>query len=182
MTLRLGLDISTSCTGISLIEDERLIRASFVYLSDYGTLLTKANAVKSELLLFKEILSNRELKSITVEQHVLGFRAGLSSSNTIVALARFNGVVSYISGDLFGLEPTALLPVTARKAVGIKSKKGEPIKPIVIAWATSQEPDYPWPTRVVKAGKNKGETVYEKGVEDASDAYVMARAAAALKL
>jgi hypothetical protein len=182
MTLRLGLDISTSCTGISLIENGRLLKASYVYLSDYGTLLTKANAVRGELLAIKSILGDRSLKSITVEQHVLGFRPGMSSSNTIVALARFNGVVSYIAGEIFGIEPIAISSAAARKSVGIKSIKGQPIKPIVIAWATSQEPDYHWPTREVKSGKSKGQIVYEKGVEDASDAYVMARAAEAMKI
>lgn len=182
MTLRLGLDISTSCTGISLIEDGRLLLATFVYLSNFDTLLTKANAVKAEFAKVKEMLGEKRLKSVTVEQHVLGFRPGMSSSNTIVALARFNGVVSYIAGEMFEIEPVAISSSAARKSVGIKSIKGQPIKPIVIAWATSQEPEYPWPTREVKAGKSKGQIVYEKGVEDASDAYVMARAAEALKI
>jgi len=175
----LGIDVSTSCTGFALVDENgKLIEASYVYLSEFPTIHAKAEHVRQELQRY----CDRSVSCIAVEECLLGFRRGKSSAQTLITLARFNGVVHYIASSEFGIDPHTINVSTARKQLGIQIAKGENPKVAVAAWMRLQEPDYPWPTKVVKRGKLKGETVLEKGVEDASDAYVMARAALHMNL
>lgn len=175
----LGIDVSTSCTGFALVDENgKLLEASYVYLGEFPTIYAKAEAVRQELMRY----SGRDISCIAVEECLLGFRRGKSSAQTLITLARFNGVVHYIASAEFGIDPHTINVSTARKLLGIPIAKGENPKAAVATWMRLQEPDYPWPTKVVKRGKLKGETVFEKGVEDASDAYVMARAAIRMNL
>lgn len=177
--LYLGIDVSTTCTGIALIDSEgTLLKASFVYLDNYGTIYEKAQMVKRELQTYVGL----NICCISVEQNLLGFRRGATSASTLISLARFNGIVSYVSSEVFGIDPVTIPVVTARKGLKIPHKKGEDVKLNVFKWVQEQEPSYQWPTRILKSGKRKGEVVFEKGVEDACDAYVMARAALQMKI
>jgi len=177
--LYLGVDVSTSCTGFSLLdEDGRLLDARFVYLSDEKTTYGKARAVVEVLKNYKDM----RIECVSVEQNMLGFRQGASSAFTLIALAKFNGIVSYLIADELGLIPESIPVSKARKSAQVPLVKGVNVKEQVTKWVMDREPDYPWPTKTVKAGKRKGEDVLEKGVEDACDAYVMAVAAISLKL
>jgi hypothetical protein len=113
---------------------------------------------------------------VFVEQNMLGFRAGASSANTLITLARFNGIISNKAYEVFGVKPIIIPVRTARSKVGVKIDKGQDPKQAVISWLRVQEPDYNFPTRIIKAGKRKGEVVLDHGVDDAADAYVMAKA------
>lgn len=155
-----------------------MIRSSFVYLSELGTMYDKAEAVKREL----EKYRGKGIKRIAIEQNLLGFRRGASSANTLITLARFNGVVHYVAASVFGIDPITVPVVTARKSLGIVHAKGEDVKKKVFEWVTAQEPDYVWPQKLITRGKGKGSLVNEKGVEDAADAYVMARAVRLIEL
>lgn len=175
----LGIDVSTSCTGFSLVDSSgRLLKASFVYLSDLDTMQKKGKAVENEMLKYLSM----GVKRIGIEQNLLGFRRGASSANTLITLARFNGVVHYIASCVFGVDPVTIPVVPARKGLGIVYNKGENVKEKVFEWVVKQEPDYVWPTKEITRGKLKGQTVKEKGVEDAADAYVMARAVLSIEL
>ena len=175
----LGLDISTSCTGLTLITgDGKLVEARYVYLSDEKTTFKKASIVKAELERYKDY----NIKCVTIEQNMLGFRQGSSSAGVLISLARFNGVVSYLVSDVLKLDPIALSVLTARKNAHVPIVRGINAKEQVTKWVTEREPNYKWPTRTMKAGVRKGVVIFEKGVEDACDAYVMAHAAMNLNL
>lgn len=171
--LILGIDVSTSCTGFSVINSSgKLIEASFVYL-DPKHILDKAHLIEREIkrLYEKHIL----IKRIAIEQNMIGFRRGFSSAQVLSTLARFNGIVTYISFCVTGIYPEMISVVSARKLLKIPIPKGSNTKECVISWVMLQEPNYEFPTRTMASGKRKGEVVQEKGVEDSCDAYVVAR-------
>lgn len=176
----LGIDVSTSCTGFAFVDEVgKLIEASFVELSNYDNIFDKANVVKKEI---ERYYSKYKIEVVAIEENLSSFRRGLSSAHTLITLARFNGIACYMSYVVTGTHP-AIIPVNeARKKLGIrKAKKGEDAKEIVKEWVDREETTYPWPTKILRNGPRKGETILEKGVQDAMDAYVMARAFIALK-
>jgi len=171
--LILGIDVSTSCTGFAVIDNSgKLLNASFVYL-EQKDLLDKAGEIEGKI---KELFeAYPKIKRIAIEQNLIGFRRGFSSAQVLSSLARFNGIVSYISFCITGIYPEMISVVNARKSLKIPIPKGSNAKECVIHWVKNQEPDYIFPTRTITSGKRKGEIVQEKGVEDACDAYVVAR-------
>lgn len=176
----LGIDVSTSCTGFALIDREGKLKvATFCDISNLDNIFDKAKVIKDEIAKYHK---SYNLESIAIEENLSMFRRGLSSAHTLITLARFNGIVCYLANDVTDMRPNIISVSDARRSVGVrKAKKGEDAKAIVKEWVESQEPDFEWPTKVLKGGPRKGEVVKEKGVEDAMDAYVMAKACLVLK-
>jgi Holliday junction resolvasome RuvABC endonuclease subunit len=176
----LGIDVSTSCTGFALLdENKKLIEASFCELSNYDDIFDKADVVRKEI---ERYISERKITAIAIEENLSSFRRGLSSAHTLITLARFNGIVCYMSHVASGIKPSIIPVNDARRRLGIrKAKKGEDAKELVKEWVDREVIDYVWPTKTMKSGPRKGEVVLEKGVQDAMDAYVMARAFLELK-
>jgi len=167
----LGLDISTSCTGWSLVNsDGSLVELGWFEISGMPTYHEKADFVESGL---------RRLPrpaGVFVEENVLGFRAGGSTAHTIVTLAKFNAIVSHLCWKIWGIAPESITSTRARSVVGLKVPKGENAKVHVVNWAMSRTEESVWPTRVMKAGKRKGETVLVHGCVDAADAFLLVNA------
>ena len=171
--LALGLDISTSCTGYALIDVETaaLMTLGWIDTSKDAGAYAKAEHVRTRLL---------ELPRpsfIVVEEHVLGFRAGSSTAGTIVTLAKFNAVVSYVCARDLGIDPVSLQVMTARRLVGLKVPRGSNAKEHVIAWAQMKEPGEWWKTRTLKSGPRRGQVVLDGGCDDAADALLLVHAA-----
>jgi len=176
----LGLDISTSCTGYCLLEDDGTIKGlGFIPLGKYKTHFDKANRVMSDL---RQLKKNHNISIIAIEENLQSFRTGFSSAQTLSSLAKFNGVVAYLCEDIFGLQPQFFNVNSARKTVGLKiisrKKGGTNTKDQVLEWAKSElGPSYSWPTKTLKSGPRKNQTVLEPGCYDMADAYVIARSA-----
>ena len=64
--------------------------------------------------------------------------------------------------------------------MGIKINKSRDTKDQIMEWVEVVTGTQ-LPRRTVKVGKKKGQVIYDNGVNDAADAYVMARAAYLLK-
>lgn len=111
--------------------------------------------------------------AIFVEENVLGFRAGSSTAHTIVTLAKFNAIVSHICWKIWSIAPESITATRARSVVGLKVPKGENAKVHVMNWAMNRTDESNWPTRQMKAGKRKGETVFVNGCVDAADAFLL---------
>jgi hypothetical protein len=174
----LGLDISTSCTGWCILSDTgNLIEMNFIPLSKDVGPFKKAKTVRLVLSALREKYS---INKIFIEENLQAFRPGLSSATTILTLARFNGIVSYICQQEFEFEPHFINVNTARKNLGIKlvRKKngGKPTKLQVLDWVSSKISDtgHVWPTKILKSGPRKGKEVLETGCFDMADSYVMA--------
>jgi hypothetical protein len=175
MRWMLGLDISTSCTGVCLLaEDCSDVILQPVVLSNIQDTFCKARAVREEMLRIKQ---GYEISGIFIEENLQSFRRGLSSAQTINTLARFNGIVSYIVEETFGISPTFINATKARSSLSIPidRKRDESVKVQVFEWVRGQLPSYSWP---LKKGRESGKdsSDFREIAMDMSDAYVLCRA------
>ena len=168
----LGLDISTSVVGIAIVDPETkdLIVSEHIDLTKIDSVFSKAELVGSELW---QIGNNHDIKNLFVETALMRFIPGRSSADTIVKLAKFNGIVSWMCYDTFGLQPTYLNVNTARSLYGLsfpRGTKGPKRKKMVIEAVIKKEKTA-FKYEMARGGKN-----YKKGTDDRADAIVIARA------
>jgi hypothetical protein len=141
-----------------------------------NTIWEKADKVAQEL---SSILKSYDGQyRVALEEPLMGFRAGMSSASTITTLMRFNGIVSYISREIFKVDPEYIAASSARKLCGIKMQKtsiaGMSGKEQVFKYMSEHDLKHvQWPT------KKSGESV--DWSRDATDAYVIARAFSLIK-
>ena len=179
--LVMGLDVSTSCTGICILDSEKqpdeagshIVVLDRIEFKKCVTLWDKADRVKSELLAYVSKLGETPAV-FALEEPLLGFSKGMSSAATITTLMRFNGIVSYIGRSLFQVDPVYLSAASARKSCGVKLQKtsvaGMPQKEQVFKHMSENDLRHVvWPTK--KSGAPADWS------RDATDAYVIARAA-----
>ena len=164
----LGLDISTSITGISLIN-----KAGEVLLCDHiDTRKTKNFFEKVELV--KEYFALHRytqtvVHEIWIEQSLQSFRSGFSSAQTLSTLARFNGAISWIAYKAYAIEPKYLAASSARKLSGVTIKRGEKAKEKVLEYLLDTEPSFK--VEYTKHGNPK------PGYYDRADSLIIAKAA-----
>ena len=168
----LGLDISTSVVGVAIVDPETkdLIVSEHIDLTKIDSVFSKAELVGSELW---QIGNNHDIKNLFVETALMRFIPGRSRADTIVKLAKFNGIVSWMCYDTFGLQPTYLNVNTARSLYGLsfpRGTKGPKRKKMVIE-AVIEKEKTAFKYEMARGGKN-----YKKGTDDRADAIVIARA------
>lgn len=171
----LSLDISTSCTGYCIFNENELVDIGFINLSKHKDFYEKSAQVKSVI---KELNKKHTITQVAVEENLQAFRPGLSSAKTLMTLAQFNGTVRWICSEIFSIKPDAINVNTARKAVGLKinkKDKSKSTKEKVLEWVNTQE-DLKWPTKILKSGPNKGNIRICPESYDMADAYVIGRA------
>ena len=112
---------------------------------------------------------NPETKELVVSEHI----DLTSKADTIVKLAKFNGIISWMCYDTFGLNPVYLNVNTARSLYGLsfpRGTKGPQRKKMVIESVIEKEKTA-FKYEMARGGKN-----YKKGTDDRADAIVIARA------
>ena len=168
----LGLDISTSVVGVAIVDPEtkELVVSEHIDLTKIDSVFSKAELVGSELW---QIGNNHNIENLFVETALMRFIPGRSRADTIVKLAKFNGIVSWMCYDTFGLQPTYLNVNTARSLYGLsfpRGTKGPKRKKMVIE-AVIEKEKTAFKYEMARGGKN-----YKKGTDDRADAIVIARA------
>jgi hypothetical protein len=171
----LGLDISTSCTGVCLVdENEQVVVFDAVKLtsSTLHTMWDKADRGIEEI---KKLVGDKKVERIYVEANAKMFSKGFSSADTLAVLSKFNGIISYLSHKAFNAEVVDVNVTSARKAVGFKNTKTDkrPVKEKVFDYVTALHPEFPWKKHVAKTGKNQGQEVYNTEMKDATDSWVI---------
>jgi hypothetical protein len=138
----LGLDISTSITGVTVINnDGEILLCEAIDTRNknhFPTLFDKAQRVKDHLL---NIDSKYDIRNVYIEKSLQTFRSGFSSAKTLSTLASFNGIVSWLCWEIWG-EPEYISAPSARKSCGIKIPKGMKAKQVVIEHLVANEPDF----------------------------------------
>ena len=165
----LGLDISTAVVGVALIDDGELILSTHWDISKADTLFEKAEMIGSELWQLRE----HGIKHVFIETALKKFIPGRSRADTIMKLAKFNGIISWICYETFELEPTYLNVNSARSLYGLsfpRGTKGPQRKKMVIE-AVIEKEKTAFKYEMARGGKN-----YKKGTDDRADAIVIARA------
>ena len=177
MSCVLGLDISTSCTGWCVVS----LTGGFIDMG-YVTLSPKLSTFQKAKVM-ADALSNLHIKhditKVVIEENLQAFRPGFSSAKTLLSLARFNGIVSFLSQEQYAVQPEFINVNVARKAVGLKilskRKGGAPTKEQVFDWVNNHV-SFDWPKKKLKSGPRKDQLILDPGCFDAADAYVIATA------
>ena len=167
----LGLDISTSIVGATVLgADGEVVYCEAWDLrnkKDFPTLYEKAQRVKQMLAIVYDT-KKYQFESIVIEQSLMAFRPGFSSAKTILTLAKFNGIVSYICRRDFGIEPEYIGASTARKICGIKVEKGKRAKEVGLDFLLDNEGTFE--VEYTKHGNPR------PGTYDRADSYIIAKA------
>tara|TARA_R100000008_G_C3576325_1_gene165529 strand:+ start:653 stop:1216 length:564 start_codon:yes stop_codon:yes gene_type:complete len=174
----LGIDISTSITGFSIVGDGQLLHYSSVDLKKYKGVFAKAEALREYVTdLFENYQLDNEsfigdspfpIEHIYIEQPLHMFMRGKSSAKTLSALMTFNGIVSWLVYELFEIEPVYISASSARKTAGIKVPRGQKAKQVVLEHLLKTEPAFK--IEYTRHGNPKPESY------DRADAIVVAKA------
>lgn len=125
MSQILGLDVSTSVTGISIVENTKdfdpkkhILFYDAIIFKDTMSFWDKCDYFKTQI---QNILQKYpDIEKFGVEAPLARFANKSSSASTICTLQRFNGIVSYIVRDLIKKDASYINVTHARKACGIK--------------------------------------------------------------
>ena len=137
----IGLDISTSITGATVIQDDKILKTIFWDTRNkkrFPTIYHKALHIKSQL---EDLASKYKISHVYVEQSLHSFRSGFSSAQTLSTLSRFNGIISWVCWDLFNIEPQMIAATSARKQAGVRIKRGDNAKEKVLEFIIDKYPD-----------------------------------------
>ena len=163
----LGLDISTSITGMTILDEQgEIIYNDAIDTKKYKSIFEKAHAVRQRL---QELSGQFKIDSVFIEKSLQSFRSGFSSAKTLSVLSAFNGIVSWMCYEIFKFEPEYLNATSARKICGIKVPRGQKAKKVVIQWLIDNEPDF----KVEYTSKRNPKPKYY----DMADSLVIAKAA-----
>lgn len=133
----LGLDISTSVTGFTIIDDSGdVVLCDYIDLKKIADLYDKAKAV--EKILFYNF-SKYNINEVWIEESLQMFSSGMSSAKTLATLTKFNGIISYIIWDKFAIVPNYIAAVSARKQIGLTISKGQRGKDVVMKYMLDKE-------------------------------------------
>ena len=165
----LGLDISTSITGASILDKTGKIILCEAWdtrnKNYFPTLFQKASLIKKKL---EDICEQHEVESIFIEQSLQSFRSGFSSAQTLSTLSRFNGIVSWFCFEILEKQPEMLSASSARKSVGIKIDRKKDTKQQILEFFLDKNP------QVVVEYTHKGNP--KPKYKDMADSWVIAMA------
>ena len=163
----LGLDVSTSITGATVINSDGELVFCEAWRTDKKDLsfFDKLERIKKSIEGIKKLY---KIKQVYIEEPLMGFKSGFSSAQTIAKLLRFNGAVSWICKETFRREPIHIRASSARKHCGIKVEKGKKAKDVVLNFLLDSEPSFE--ISYTKYGNPA------KGSYDMADSIVIARA------
>ena len=165
----LGLDISTSITGATVVDENGSIVMCKAWdtrnKNHYKDLFDKADHIRLELL---KTGHYHKIEKIYIEQSLQSFRSGFSSAQTLSTLSRFNGIISWLCYKNYGIKPEYIAASTARKLCGIKIPKGEKAKKVVLEFILDNEDSFE--VQYTKYGNPKPDSF------DRADSVVIAKA------
>lgn len=133
----LGLDISTSITGYTILDDAGVVVCcNHIDLTKIDGTINKASLVCTNL---EKLFALYPIKQTWIEESLQMFSMGKSSAKTLATLTKFNGIISWIVFDKFSIIPQYIPAVSARKLCGVKLEKGKKGKQCVIEHMDANE-------------------------------------------
>jgi hypothetical protein len=133
----LGLDVSTSITGATLLSE----KGEIIYNEAWDTRKYKNFFRKAEEIDTKMGLLPVAPTRIYIEQSLQSFRSGFSSARTLSTLSKINGVASWICYRRYAIEPEYLAATSARKQCGIIVPRGSKAKEVVLNYVLDNVPE-----------------------------------------
>ena len=163
----LGLDISTSVVGLSIInEDKELILCNALKFKANTELEFRAEFLTQSI---KALEITYRIQHVFIEQPFIAFSGGKTTAVTMSKLQRFNGMCCYGIYSIFGDSPTLIQANKARGLVGVKVKRGEKAKEKALKWV-EEEYKKEFTYELTSHGNPK------PGTYDMADSLVIARA------
>jgi len=162
----LGLDISTSITGYTILDYEgNILACDHIDLRKEKNFFKKIQIVNLHL---ESINEEYDIDQVYIEQSLQSFRSGFSSAQTLSLLSKINGIVSWLCYNMFYGDPKYLAATSARKLCGIKIPKGQKAKAVSLQFVVDNVPGFE--VEYTRHGNPKA------GYADRSDSYVIAKA------
>ena len=162
----LGLDVSTSITGYTILDyDGNVVACDHIDLRKEKNFFKKARGIQAHLHF---IADTYKIERVYIEQSLQSFRSGFSSAQTLSLLSKINGIVSWLCYNIFGSEPQYFAATSARKLCGIKVPKGQKAKAVSLQFVVDNVPNFE--VQYTKHGNPR------PGYADRSDSYVIAKA------
>ena len=170
----LGLDVSTSRIGISIIDyDQNLLRCEFIKLNSKDELEDRCLVLENYINNINGFNSINDkgyyIDKVFIESPFIMFSGGKTTAMTMAKLQRFNGMVCYMIRKTLAIAPVSIAANKARGLIGLKIKRGEDTKKKVIEWVQSEYPD-DFIVEYTRYGNPK------PGTDDMADSVVIARA------
>lgn len=153
----MGIDASSSCTGLTIIDDGELVE-SVIWKP-----INKKALASERLFEFYQWISSK-LYTHRPDVCAISSTSFSRNVNTTRVLSRYEGA-AIVAARLYSCDVVDVKDVEARKMV---LKRGNTTKERAYQLVTKREKDYPW-------------LPYDKGGNDQTDSYVLAKAALALE-
>ncbi len=162
----LGLDISTSITGYTILDNEgAIVACEHIDLRKEKNFFLKAAKIEGVL---NQIRSQYFVEQVYVEQSIQSFRSGFSSAQTLSFLSKINGIVSWICYNIFGSEPQVLCShICSQTLRHQRSPRARRQKPFLCNLLLTTSPGFD--VEYTRHGNPKA------GYADRSDSYVIAK-------
>ncbi len=170
----IGFDISSVKIGISILSlDGKILKLDVLKLSSKLSLLERA-------MVFKKYCEDNLLYCVTkdfrviIESPFISVGGGFGRASTTATLQRFNGIISFIAYEVFGIVPEMVNVNHVRSSLGIKMPRGldqKAKKQIVIDWAIRKFESDPKIEILRKQTKFWNAAT---GVDDMADALIIA--------
>ena len=165
----LGLDVSTSITGVTVVDTSgRCVYNEFWDTRNknkFPSIYEKALFIHNNL---RSLAMQYPISDVFIEQSLHSFRSGFSSAQTLSTLSKINGIVSWHCYKIFKTKSEMIAATSARKQVGIKVSRGENAKQKSFDFVVANEPTFI--VEYTRHGNPK------PGVMDKSDSWVIAKA------
>lgn len=117
----LGLDISTSIVGYTILNDDfSIVEIGHIDFKKCNTFWEKVDfGIKELESIVKKHLPERSF----IEEPVQSFSPGHSSAGTIITLSKFNAILSYNVRESIKIDPLHITAAEARKLCGLKMQQ-----------------------------------------------------------
>ena len=113
-----ALDVSTSIIGLCILDNKKnILLLDHIDLKKEKDFWKKCDKARIEIV---KISKKYKIDAVAIEESLSKFSRGKSSAGTLILLARFNAVISYICREILNLDPIYIGASDARRLCGIK--------------------------------------------------------------
>lgn len=117
----LGLDISTSIVGYTVLEDDfTIVKIGHIDFKKCENFWEKVDFGIQEI---KQIVLQYAPEYAYIEEPVQSFSPGFSSAATIITLSKFNAILSYNVREILHKDPNHITAAESRKLCGLKMQQ-----------------------------------------------------------
>jgi len=139
----LGLDVSTSITGATVINKDGDVVCNVAWdtrnKKHFPTLISKGLWVEERLI---DIGKKYNIEEVYIEEPLQFLKGGNSSARILSILYGYNAIISWICFQVFHREPMHVNVNAARKSCGIKIPRGSKAKQVVLEYLLDNEPEF----------------------------------------